>query len=83
MLVWLVTIVMLAVALSPVVPESVELNDSALLYKQSNSIQSSISQTSGWMSGGEELTITGSGFSELAYSNKTYDGINHQWSKWE
>jgi len=35
------------------------------------------------MSGGEELTITGSGFSELAYSNTTYDGINYQWSKWE
>lgn len=81
MRVWLVTIFMLAVALSPVVPESSELNDSAVMYKQSNSIQSSISQSSGWISGGEELTITGSGFSELAYSNTTYDGINHQWNK--
>ena len=38
-----------------------------------------VSPASGWTTGGEELTITGSGFSDLAFSNITDDGINHQW----
>jgi len=38
-----------------------------------------VSPASGWTTGGEELTITGSGFSDLAFSNTTDDGMNHQW----
>lgn len=38
-----------------------------------------VSPASGWTTGGEELAITGSGFSDLAFSNITDDGINHQW----
>ena len=39
----------------------------------------SVVPSSGWTTGGEEITITGSGFSDLAFSNITDDGINHQW----
>jgi hypothetical protein len=38
-----------------------------------------VSPSNGWTTGGEEITITGSGFSDLAFSNITDDGINHQW----
>jgi len=38
-----------------------------------------VSPSNGWTTGGEEITITGSGFSDLAFSNTTDDGINHQW----
>ena len=38
-----------------------------------------VSPANGWTSGGEEITITGSGFSDIAFSNTTDDGINHQW----
>ena len=38
-----------------------------------------VSPSNGWTTGGEEITITGSGFTDLAFSNITDDGINHQW----
>ena len=38
-----------------------------------------VSPSNGWTTGGEEITITGSGFSDVAFSNTTEDGINHQW----
>ena len=38
-----------------------------------------VSPSNGWTTGGEEITLTGSGFSDLAFSNITDDGINHQW----
>ena len=38
-----------------------------------------VSPSNGWTTGSEEITITGSGFSDIAFSNTTDDGINHQW----
>jgi hypothetical protein len=38
-----------------------------------------VSPSNGWATGGEEITITGSGFSDIAFTNRTDDGINHQW----
>ena len=40
---------------------------------------STVSPVSGWTTGGEEITITGSGFSNLAFVNTTDEGVNHQW----
>jgi hypothetical protein len=40
-----------------------------------------VSPSNGWTTGGEEIIITGSGFTDLAFSNRTDDGINHQWVK--
>ena len=77
---WLVTVVLLAVAMSPMMNHSSELEPSSPLAKQSNPIQSTVSQNSGWTAGGQEITITGSGFSDLDDTNVTNDGINHQWS---
>ena len=76
---WLVTVVLLAVMASPMLEKTSILEDLEDNLQYSSPIQATISPTSGWTSGGEEITITGSGFSNLAFSNITDDGINHQW----
>ena len=76
---WLVTAILLAVMTSPMLTETSVLEDSGDNLRYSSPIQATISPSSGWTTGGEEITITGSGFSDLAFSNTTNDGINHQW----
>ena len=46
----------------------------------SNSINATISPISGDIAGGDQITITGSGFSNMAYHNVTEDGLSHTWS---
>jgi len=56
--------------------------DDILLSDSKSSTDTSswvVSPSNGWTTGGEEITITGSGFSDIAFSNITDDGINHQW----
>ena len=56
--------------------------DDILLSDSKSSTDTSswvVSPSNGWTTGGEEITITGSGFTDLAFSNTTNDGINHQW----
>ena len=77
---WLVTVVLLSVMASPMLTQSPILEDSGDNIQYSSPIQATISPPSGWTSGGEEITITGSGFSNLAFTNITDDGINHQWA---
>lgn len=76
---WLVTAILLAVMASPMLTQTSKLEESSDNLRYSSPIQATISPSSGWTSGGEEITITGSGFSDLAFSNTTNDGINHQW----
>ena len=76
---WLVTVILMAVALSPMLNHSATLEDSNALA-QSSPLQVSLSATSGWTSGGEDLTITGTGFRDMAERNVSYDGVNHQWA---
>ena len=80
MRIWLVTAVLLAVAMSPMLNAAVEFGDSDSIHR-SSPLQATLSSASGWTTGGEEITITGSGFSDLAFSNITNDGINHQWAE--
>ena len=77
---WLVTAVLVAVALAPMLHSTSMLEDEAPVAP-SSPLQVSLSATSGWTSGGEDLTITGTGFRDMADRNVTYDGINHQWTK--
>ena len=81
MRVWFVTIVFLAMTMSPLVDHPTELEDMHKQIQSSSPIQTTLSSISGWITGGEEITITGSGFSALDDTNVTYDGINHQWTK--
>ena len=76
---WLVVAVLIAVMASPMLTQTSVLEDSGDTLQYSSPTQATISPSSGWTSGGEEITITGSGFSDLAFSNTTDDGINHQW----
>jgi hypothetical protein len=64
---------------SPMMTQSTTLEESVDDIQYSSPIQATISPSSGWTTGGEEITITGSGFSDIAFSNTTDDGINHQW----
>ncbi|MCH1616782.1 MAG: hypothetical protein L7R83_04660, partial [Candidatus Poseidonia sp.] len=77
---WFVCAVLLAVALSPMLNPPERFEDSNPLA-QSSPLQVNFSATSGWTSGGEDLTITGTGFRDMADRNVSYDGINHQWTK--
>ena len=78
---WLVVGLFLAVLASPMLthPANLELELDEIHY--TSPIQTSVSSSSGWITGGEEITISGSGFSALDDTNVTYDGINHQWTK--
>ena len=40
----------------------------------------SVSPVNGWTTGGEEITITGSGFLDMAYKNVTDDGEAYTWT---
>ena len=77
---WCVSLMLLTVVLSPVMNQSVHFEDSTPT-SHSSPLQVTLSSTTGWTAGGEEVTITGSGFLELAFRNTSYDGINHQWTK--
>ena len=76
---WLVSALLLMVMASPILGHKSFLDDSGEDLQFSSPMQATISPSSGWTTGGEEITITGSGFSDLAFSNITDDGINHQW----
>ena len=80
MRIWLVTALLLAVALSPMLNAPAEFEDSNSIHR-SSPLQVTLSSASGWTTGGEEITITGSGFSDLAFTNITDDGMNHQWAE--
>ena len=73
------TALLLAVLASPMLPQSLILEESGDNPRYSSPIQAMVSPSSGWTDGGEEITITGSGFTDLAFTNLTDDGINHQW----
>jgi hypothetical protein len=81
MRVLVVIALLLAVFASPMITQQTTLQAEWNEIQHSSSLQTSLSDSSGWMTGGEEITITGSGFSDLAFTNTTYDGINHQWTK--
>ena len=76
---WLVAAVMAIVALAPMLHSSTTLEESASVTP-SSPLQVSLSATSGWTSGGEDLTITGTGFRDMADRNISFDGMNHQWA---
>ena len=81
MRVWFVAVVFLAMVMSPLVSHPTELEDMHKRIQSSSPIDATLSSASGWITGGEEITITGSGFSTLDDTNVTYDGVNHQWTK--
>ena len=79
MRVWVVSVVLLAVTLSPMLNSPDDFEELSP-FAQSSPLQTTLSSVSGWTTGGEEITLTGSGFSDLAFSNTSYDGLTHQWA---
>ena len=77
---WLLVILLIAVCASPLVNQQVESLEDDANVLQSSTLQTSVSLSSGWTTGGDEITITGSGFTDLDDTNVSNDGINHQWA---
>ena len=78
---WFVALVLLGVALAPVMDTTVELGELSHDVQPSSPLQTTVSPTTGWTAGGLEITITGSGFLDLADRNVTDDGQTHQWAQ--
>ena len=80
---FMVTVLLLGVSFSSGLPlfvqEEVDVESPNVHQSGERSSTYTVNPTTGWTTGGEEITITGSGFSALAFSNTTDDGINHQW----
>ena len=77
---WWVVVVLMSVALSPMLNAPTGLEDPDSVAR-STPLQVSLSSTTGWTTGGEDLTITGTGFLSMAERNVSYDGLSHQWTK--
>ena len=78
---WLVTVLLLAVLASPLFTQPEVLEDIEENLNYSTPLQTTVSPSTGWTSGGEEIIITGSGFLDLADRNVTDDGQTHQWAQ--
>ena len=79
MRVWLVVVVLLTVCSTPILTQHPSLDVEVGVVHQTSPVQTTISPNTGWMTGGEERLIHGSGFTDLAYRNTSYDGIEHEW----
>ena len=83
----LVTLLLLLVTLTPVILlEDVPQTDVESEFSQDvrssseRAITYSVSPADGWTTGGEEITITGTGFLDMAYKNVTSDGEAYTWT---
>ena len=68
---WLVTALLLAVLASPLFTQPEVLEDIEENLNYSTPLQTTVSPSTGWIAGGEEIIITGSGFLDLADRNVT------------
>ena len=81
MRVHLVMLTLLAVIVAPMVLQPTTLADDGTPMRSSSPEgASAITPTTGWITGGATITITGTGFHDLAFRNVTDDGLAHQWS---
>ena len=77
----LVLAVVLALLASMLPIDPVSLQPELNSAQHTGSMQTTVSPTTGWTAGGQEITITGSGFLDLADRNVTDDGQAHQWAQ--
>ncbi|MDG1550982.1 MAG: IPT/TIG domain-containing protein, partial [Candidatus Poseidoniaceae archaeon] len=77
---WFVVVVLLSVIASPILTKTPILEDLDDDIQHSSPIQAIISPSSGWTTGGDEITITGSGFLDMAWKNLTSDGNAYTWT---
>jgi hypothetical protein len=82
---FLVTAVLLSALLAPVLFESngfteVEWLDAPNEVNDASNATFTVSPSQGWTTGGEEITITGTGFLDMAFKNVTSDGEAYTWT---
>ena len=75
-------LILVACTMSPMfqITEELELRNNTNIDPSSSFSGTSVSPSSGSMNGGQNLTITGSGFLEMATNSLTNDGLTHSWS---
>ena len=77
---WFVIVILLSVLFSPMLAFEHENLSPTSDPQFTGTTNASVSPNSGWTTGGETITITGTGFSSLAYNNITTDGLTHSWT---
>jgi hypothetical protein len=78
---WLVAFFLISVLASPILTVSPNhLSEFESTPKPTGGTNISVTPNSGWTTGGETITITGTGFSNLAYNNITTDGQTYSWT---
>jgi hypothetical protein len=77
---WLVVFLLLSVLSSPLLTTDHTSLPSTQEPQLSESTAISVSPNSGWTTGGETITITGSGFLDMAFKNVTNDGETYTWT---
>ena len=75
-------IILVCCSISPMLQftEEFQLNEPRVSDSGAKSTGTSVSPASGSMYGGDNVTITGSGFLEMATNSLTNDGLTHSWS---
>ena len=75
----LAVVLVLLASMLPVDPVSLQPEHN--IVQPSSTLQATVSPSTGWTAGGQEITITGSGFLDLADRNVTDDGQTHHWAQ--
>jgi hypothetical protein len=58
----------------------IQFDDAQTASKTNHEANAVVSPASGWTTGGEDITITGSGFLDMAFKNVTNDGEPYTWT---
>ena len=61
-------------------PEPLAVNAAVSVNPTSHGASATVSPANGWTTGGEDITITGSGFLDMAFKNVTNDGQPYTWT---
>ena len=81
---FLVTLLLLSAFLLPLMVEDSVVTTTVPLDETAepafSSTNASVSPSEGWTTGGQTLTITGSGFLDMAFQNVTSDGEAYTWT---
>ena len=61
-------------------PEPLAMDTAVSVNPSSHGTSATVSPANGWTTGGEDITITGSGFLDMAFKNVTNDGEPYTWT---
>jgi hypothetical protein len=62
------------------IPEPLAMDEAVSVNPTSHGASATVSPANGWTTGGEDITIKGSGFLDMAFKNVTNDGEPYTWT---